>query len=101
MKAAKERRKSRRVPYVCAIRFLPLPSPNALPRPRQIRKGTCVDLSDGGCGLRIKHPPLKQGCRVTAWIPVKGSSITLPVRSIVVRTTKASRGAILHGLQFF
>lgn len=101
MKPAKEQRKSHRVPYVCTIRFLPLPSPNALPRPKQIRTGTCVNLSDGGIGLKIKLPRLKHRTRVTAWIPVKGSSITLPVRSIVVRTSKASRGAVLHGLQFF
>jgi hypothetical protein len=78
-----------------------LPSPNALPRPKQIRTGTCVNLSTGGIGLRIKRPPLRHGSRVTAWIPVKGYGITLPVRSIVVRTAKESRGAILHGLWFF
>lgn len=95
-----ERRQSKRVRYVCAIKFLPLPSPNALPRPRNIRSGTCLDLSTGGLGLRIKRPALKHGSRVLAWIPVK-PSITVPVRSIVVRTSKGSGGAILHGLQFF
>lgn len=100
-RASSERRKSKRVPYVCAIKFLPLPSPNALPRPKKIRRGTCLDLSDGGLGLRIKRPALKHGARVLAWIPVLAEEVTLPVRSIVVRTSKGSGGAVLHGLQFF
>lgn len=99
-RASSERRQSKRVRYLCAIKFLPLPSPNALPRPKNIRSGTCLDLSAGGLGLRIKRPALKQGSRVLAWIPIK-PSITVPVRSIVVRTAKGNGGAILHGLQFF
>lgn len=99
--SSSDRRKSKRVPYVCAIKFLALPSPNALPRLKNVRTGTCLDLSDGGLGLRIKRPALKHGARVLAWIPLKPRAIAIPVRSIVVRTAKGSGGAVLHGLQFF